>query len=173
MTDRFPICLPYILKEEGGNSDDPNDPGGRTSRGIIQREYDAYRTAEGQATQDVYQATDAEVSNIYLTQYWQPFCPQLSAGPDLCLFDMNVNGGPAESAKLLQRALGVTADGHIGLITLAAVKAANPIKLVSNFSDQRRAFYQGLRTFKYFGKGWMARVQTIEQAALKMAAEAS
>lgn len=170
MTDRFPICLPYILKEEGGNSDDPHDPGGRTHEGIIQREYDAYRKSKGEPTQDVYAASDAEVGDIYQSQYWLPYCPQMPPGVDLCYFDMAVNGGPVEATKLLQRALGVADDGHIGLITLGAVQAANPIRLVGAFSDQRTAFYRSLRTFKYFGKGWLARVQTIEQAALKMAA---
>lgn len=172
MTDRFTICLPLILQEEGGNNDDPNDPGGRTSRGIIQREYNAYRTSKGEALSDVYQATDAEVADIYEHQYWQPYCPQMPAGVDLCFFDMAVNGGPVEAAKLLQRALGVSDDGHIGAITLAALKNANAIKLVNGFSDQRRAFYRSLRIFKYFGKGWLNRVATIEAAALKMAASA-
>ena len=173
MTDRFQICLPFILKEEGGNSDDPHDPGGRTSRGIIQREYDAYRRSKDEPIADVYQASDAEVADIYEHSYWLPWCPQMAAGVDLCYFDMAVNGGPVEATKLLQRALGVSDDGHIGQITLAALKNSNAIKLVGGFSDQRRAFYRSLRIFKYFGKGWLARVSTIEAAALKMAAEAA
>ncbi|WP_346656139.1 glycosyl hydrolase 108 family protein [Bradyrhizobium sp. dw_78] len=44
---RFAICLPFTLKQEGGNSDDPHDPGGRTHKGIIQREYDKYRRSKG------------------------------------------------------------------------------------------------------------------------------
>jgi lysozyme family protein len=171
MTDRFAICLPYILKEEGGNSDNPHDPGGRTSKGIIQTEYNAYRQARGEPAQSVFAATDAEVSDIYQQQYWQPWCPQMPIGVDLCFFDMDVNSGPAEAAKLLQRALNVAADGHIGVITLAALKAANPIKLIGSFSDERRAFYKSLKTYKYFGAGWLSRVATIEAIAYKMAAE--
>ena len=167
---RFEICLPYILKEEGGNSDNSHDPGGRTSRGIIQREYDGYRRSKNEAAQDVYRATDAEVADIYDHQYWLPWCPQIPAGVDLCLFDMAVNSGPVQAARLLQRALGVNDDGHIGAITLGAIKDANPIKLVMGFSDQRTAFYKSLATFKYFGAGWLSRVKTIEAAALKMAA---
>ena len=169
--DRFPICLPYILTEEGGNSDDPHDPGGRTSRGIIQTEYDAYRHSKIEPTQSVYEASDAEVSDIYEHSYWLPWCPLMPVGVDLCYFDMLVNGGPVEATKLLQRALGVSDDGHIGQVTLAALKNSNAIKLVSGFSDQRRAFYKSLRIFKYFGKGWLARVATIENIALKMAVE--
>ena len=168
--DHFPACLPFILKEEGGNDDDPHDPGGRTSRGIIQREYDAYRKDKGEALADVWTASDAEVADIYQHQYWMPYCPTMPAGVDLAFFDMAVNSGPHEATVLLQRALGVKDDGHIGLVTAGALKAASPIRLISDFSDERRAFYRALRTFKYFGKGWLARVATIEQAAFKMAA---
>ena len=171
MTDRFTICLPYILKEEGGNDDDPHDPGGRTSRGIIQREYNAYRQSKVLPLQDVWLASDAEIADIYQQQYWLPYCPQIPAGVDLCFFDMNVNAGLVEAAKLLQRSLGVNDDGHIGIITSAAIKNSNAIKLVAAFSDERRAFYRSLKTSKYFGRGWLSRVSTIEQIALKMAAQ--
>ena len=62
---RFDSCLPWILKMEGGNDDDPHDHGGRTSRGVIQREYDAYRREKGEATRDVWTASDAEIADIY------------------------------------------------------------------------------------------------------------
>lgn len=172
MSTRFEICLPFILKEEGGNNDNPHDPGGRTSRGIIQTEYNAYRHSKNEPVQSVYLATDAEVADIYLTSYWNPWCSSLPIGMDLVFFDMDVNAGPHEAILLLQRALGVTADGRIGQVTLAAIRDANPIKAISAFSDARRAYYRSLHTFKYFGNGWLSRVQTIEQAALKMAAAA-
>lgn len=171
--DRFSACLPFILKEEGGNSDNPHDPGGRTSRGIIQREYNSYRSHKGLPVQDVYRASDAEVADIYQQQYWLPWCPQMPAGVDLCFFDMAVNSGPVEAAKLLQRALGITADGHVGTVTIGALTAANPIRLITAYSDERSAFYRSLATFKYFGAGWLSRVKTIEAAALKMAASAT
>ena len=38
-------------------------------------------------------------------------------GVDYIYFDMAVNAGPARAAILLQRALGVTADGRIGPVT--------------------------------------------------------
>lgn len=167
-TNRYPLCLPFILQAEGGNDDDPNDPGGRTSRGIIQREYNAYRAAKGEPTRDVWTATDAEVSDIYEHKYWLPLCPTMPAGVDLIYFDVAVNAGPGQAAKQLQRALGVTADGAIGPITLAALKAANPADLIPKFSDVRRGFYRALAQFPRYGRGWLARVDMIEAAAKKM-----
>lgn len=171
MTDiRFAACLPFILKEEGSDDDDPHDPGGRTSRGIIQREYDAWRRTHGEPVRDVWTATDEEVAAIYDAQYWQPWCAKMPAGVDLVFFDMSVLQGPHEATILLQRALGVRADGHIGLVTLAAGNVASSVRLIADVSDRRRAFFRGLHTFKYFGRGWLARVQRIETAALHMAA---
>ena len=171
LNTRFGLALKFVLLQEGGNDDDPHDPGGRTSRGIIQREYDVYRRGLNEPIQDVWTATDAEVADIYKTQYWNPWCDQLPTGIDYLYFDMAVNMGPAEAAKLLQRGLGVADDGHIGMVTLAALNVANPIRLVSDVSDRKRAFYQSLRTYWYFGKGWMARTVRVENIALKMAAE--
>jgi lysozyme family protein len=167
--DRFPICLPYILKDEGGNDDNPHDPGGRTSRGVLQREYDAYRRVKGEATSDVWKATDEEIADIYKTQYWEPYCDRLPAGLDYVYFDMAVNMGPHEGAILLQRGLGVTADGRIGMVTLEAAKNCNSIRAISAISDAKSAFYRSLHTFKYFGKGWLARVASVESVADKMA----
>ena len=48
-------------------------------------------------------------------------CGALPAGLDLEVFDFGVNSGPAESVKTLQRLVGVTQDGSVGPITLAAV----------------------------------------------------
>ncbi len=121
----------------------------------------------------MWTATDTEIADIYKTQYWSPWCDQLPTGVDYLYFDMAVNMGPVEGAKLLQRGLDVNDDGHIGMVTLGAVKSANPIRLISDISDRKRAFYQSLRTYKYFSKGWMARTARVEVIALKMAANES
>lgn len=169
IVDRFQICLPYTLKEEGGNDDDPEDPGGRTSRGITQREYNVYRRLISAPSKDVWLASDEEVAEIYRTQYWMPHCAALPAGVDYLAFDMNVNMGPHESTLLLQRAAGVRDDGHFGLITLDAIVHRNPIRLIAAVSDQKNAFYRKLPTFRRFGKGWLQRVKDVEQVCNRMA----
>lgn len=168
MDKNWEHCLRLIREQEGGNDDDPHDRGGRTSRGITQREYDAYRRHKKRMIRDVWKADEAEVDEIYLISYWQPWCPKMPNGIDLCLFDMNVNAGPVRSTKILQRALGVNSDGHIGIITFGAVERANPKTLIPAFAIERRKFYRSLRDFRYFGKGWLARTNRIEKAALAM-----
>ena len=166
--DRFAQCIPIIREEEGGNDDDPEDPGGRTSRGIIQREYDAYRKLKGATTRDVWTADEEEITDIYRHQYWLPWCPMLPAGVDLLYFDMCVNVGHHEATLLIQRAAHVHDDGHFGLVTLHSCLTANPIILISSVSHEKRVFYRKLRKFWKYGKGWFNRVREIEHDALLM-----
>ena len=166
----FPACLAIILKEEGGNDDDPNDHGGRTSRGITQREYDVYRQSHADLPSDVWQAPQTAVDDIYKTQYWNPYCDNLPSGVDLVFFNASVNSGRLQAAKELQRALGIPADGMVGMVTMQAVDSCKDIPgLIHKDCDQRRAFYKALAQFPRYGKGWLARTDRVETAAIQMA----
>src|SRR5580765_7187184 len=144
MKDNFAASLKAVLQDEGGNDDDPSDHGGRTSRGITQREYTAWRALKGQAPVDVWSATDEEVAAIYHDEYWNPFCDGFPIGIDYLYFDMAVNAGPRRAAIMLQRALGVADDGRIGPITRLAVSKADPKKLIADYTNAKRAFYISL-----------------------------
>lgn len=168
--ENFPPSLKIILREEGGNDDDPRDPGGRTSRGIIQSEWNVYRRTHPGRPEDVWQAPQADVESIYRTQYWNPYCDELPSGVDLVFFNASVNSGRQQAVKELQRALGVGVDGMMGMETLGAAQMPQDYQaLVHKMCEQRRAFYQRLKTFKTFGRGWMARTDRIEAAAKDMA----
>jgi lysozyme family protein len=171
MDGNYSQCLALVLVSEGGNDDDPRDPGGRTSRGITQRELDAYRRSKGLSTQDVWQASTEEIADIYRIGYWEPWCAKLPGGLDYSYFDMAVNQGSHEATLLLQRALGVTADGRIGIVTLQAAVTANPLSTIVLIAQERRAFYRGLSTFKYFGRGWLDRVERVQVDSIKMATQ--
>lgn len=167
MKSNFPASLAAVRKSEGGNDDDPADHGGRTSRGIIQREYDAWRRLKGLPTRDVWTATEAEINEIYHDEYWNPNCDLLPVGADFLLFNMNVNAGPSRGAKILQLALGVAADGRIGPITREAALKADPLKLIESYSNVSRDFYIGLHQPR-FTKGWLNRVAEVRKTALIM-----
>ena len=152
---RFDACLPLILKEEGGNDDDPQDHGGRTSRGIIQREYTAWRIKHGLADRDVWSASDDEIRTIYLDEYWLPRGPKLHPGVDLVWFNFAVNAGPGEAYKLLLRSIGPD-------------NADDDAATVGRMCDAGEAFYRGLGQFPRYGKGWTARTGRIRAAALTM-----
>ncbi|MDE2101786.1 MAG: hypothetical protein KGL39_31355 [Patescibacteria group bacterium] len=165
--ENFAVCLALVLKSEGGNDDDPQDHGGRTSRGITQREYDAWRILKGLPTRDVWTATDTEVSSIYHDQYWMPFCDGMAKGVDYLFFDFSVNAGPYRAAVMLQRSLGVIDDGRIGPVTLLALSKADPSQLVQDYSDAKRNFYRSLHQPRFLN-GWLNRIDSVQTEAEKM-----
>jgi lysozyme family protein len=169
MEQNFTECLKFVLADEEGNDDDPADHGGRTSRGITQREYDAWRTERGQPHRDVWTADDGEIRDIYHDEYWLPICPSLPQSVDYLYFDLAVNGGPFRATITLQRALGVTDDGRIGPVTRAAIAAADPEKLIVDFSNAKRAFYRSLHQQRFL-KGWLNRTASVQSRAESMLA---
>lgn len=164
-----PKALAWVRDDEGGNDDDPNDSGGRTSRGITQREYDAYRRHHSLAYRDVWAASDAEINEIYSGNYWEPECPGMPSGADYLFFDFKVNAGAHRAAVILQEALGVAPDGLIGPVTLAALDKADEADLIAKYSQAKRAFYERLAAEqahdRKFLTGWLNRVSRVEQRA--------
>ena len=162
-------ALARLLVHEGGNDDDPRDPGGRTSRGILQREWDAWRRTRPGLPTDVWRAPQDQVEAIYRQKYWDALrCDDLPAGVDYAVFDYGVNSGIGRAAKVLQRLVGTAVDGEVGPDTIAAAARANAGKLIEAICDERLAFLQGLRTWPTFGKGWTRRVREVRAAALAM-----
>jgi len=167
MQQTWPQAYGFVRKSEGGNDDDKADHGGRTSRGITQREYDAWRVKQGLPLQDVWLASEQEIETIYHDNYWEPNCDALPAGPDYLLFDFNVNAGPHRATVTLQRALGIADDGIFGPKTLAAVQSANASDLIEKFSAEKISFYEALNQPRFI-HGWLNRVAEVKANALTM-----
>lgn len=137
--------------------------------GVLQRVYDGYRKSKGLDTQDVWRIEDAEIVAIYKRQYWTPLrAGELPPGVDLTVFDMGVNAGIATSARLLQRIVGTTADGHIGSATIGAVTGHDPRELIERFAQSREAYYRQIKSFWRFGEGWLKRNNEVTRLALNM-----
>lgn len=157
---RLEVCLPYILKEEGGYTKNAKDPGnwtgGKVGKGVLKGT--KYGIAAASFPNfDIANLTVEQAKDIYRQKYWSTAgCDTIIAGPDLPMFDVSVNSGPGRARTFWKR-----------------VKGSTAVELIKNLSAQRRAFYQGLSTFKTFGKGWLARVSRIEAAAMKIALAAA
>lgn len=165
-TDRFSLCLPFTLKEEGGFVDNPDDPGGATFEGITLRTFQRY-VAPSATAADLKRATPAVIASIYRQEYWATAkCDQLPAGVDLSVFDMAVNAGPAQSIKLLQRAVGAVQDGIAGPQTLSKVNAFDAATLIRRLYIEQGQFYNALPGAAEFGRGWAARNYARLNAAL-------
>lgn len=168
MKHNFDACLAHSLAHEGGWSDHKADPGGATMKGITLATYRAWK-GKSATKQDLRNISDAEVAAIYRAWYWQPMrCDDLPAGLDLVAFDAAINSGPSRSAKWMQSALGVAADGRVGPATVAAANAAVASTAIKAACAKRMTFLKGLRTWPTFGKGWSRRVNEVEAAALAM-----
>lgn len=167
MEQNFKQALAFVLKSEGGNDDDPADHGGRTSRGITQKEYDAWCREAGQPLDDVWKAPQAQIEEIYHGEYWLPVCPLLAAGIDYLYFDMAVNAGPHQAAVLLQRTLGVTTDGRIGPVTRQAIRNSSAEGLIERYTIVKANWYKSLHQPKFI-KGWLNRTAAVRVNALSM-----
>lgn len=159
-------ALAFTLKWEGGLSDNPADPGGRTNHGITQHTYDAYRASLKYPSQDVALITDAEVQAIYSEMYWTPaHCAEMPNGLACAHFDTAVNMGVNSAIKMLQRAAGLDDDGIFGPATQAEVTHQGN-NLIIPYLDERRARYRQIvaakLTQEVFLKGWLNRCNSLE-----------
>jgi lysozyme family protein len=169
MKDNFAACLPEILRHEGGWADHPKDPGGATMKGVTIGTYAQWKGRKVTKA-ELRAISAAEVAAIYRRNYWDKVrADDLPAGLDLVAFDAAVNSGPSRGARWLQQALGVTADGKVGPVTIAAAQAADVDDAINRALDVRLAFLRGLRTWPTFGKGWGRRVADVRKKALAMA----
>jgi len=168
MKNNFEQCLALVLKNEGGYVNNPKDPGGMTNLGVTRRVWEAY--VGHPVDESVMRALGpADVAPLYKFEYWDKVHgDDLPEGVDYAVFDFAVNSGVGRAAKVLQRAVGVNADGSIGPATLAAVKVANPRDLATTICEDRLAFLQSLPTYDTFGKGWSRRVSEVENTAFSM-----
>lgn len=149
----FEAALNIIFKIEGFHSNDPNDPGGDTYFGIS-------RVAHPNIP---WPPTLAEATSIYQTQYWSNHnCDLLPWNWALAVFDTAVNQPSA--LPIAQTCVGVTADGDIGLATVAAMKKASQDQF-DNFLSLRLLHYVNTPQDKPDLHGLLKRIVIISRSA--------
>jgi lysozyme family protein len=158
--DIFKTALDLILKHEGGYVNHPEDPGGETKYGISKRAYPDV---------DIKNLTPEQAGEIYYKDYWcKVQCDSLPEPVALMVFDAAVNMGVRRAAKQLQKAASATPDGVVGPMTIKAVRDAyrtSEEDFLQALYDKRQSFYERLKTFKTFGRGWTRRnKETLEEA---------
>lgn len=150
----FDQAFTTLLKHEGGFSDHAADPGGKTRFGIteaVAREV-GYRGDMRELPLDL-------AKRIYKDRYWDAVrAEELPEAVRYAVFDAAVNSGPRQAILWLQRAVGVKDDGIIGPQTLAAVRAADPERLLRRFLSQRLRFMTNLPNWGSFSRGWARRI---------------
>jgi len=150
----FDEAFDRLIGHEGGYSNHPADPGGETMWGVTAdvARANGYAGPMKDMPRDVAKA-------IYERLYWKAAqCDKMPSAIAFQVFDAAVNHGVSQAVKLLQRSLGVSADGVIGPQTITKLALTPVCALVLRFNAEREEFYTGLSTWASFGKGWSRRV---------------
>ena len=169
MEANFFKSLEMVLHHEGGFVDHPQDPGGATNKGITHKTYSDFLGRPLEDVDELKNIPEEHVQQIYKNGYWDKVKgDKLPNGVDFCVFDWAVNSGPGRSAKGLQEAVGVTQDGAIGPLTLAAVSEHTAVEIIETITKSRNVFYKQLHSLSVFGKGWLKRAEETRDFALEM-----
>ena len=165
MKENFDKCLEMLLHHEGGYVWHEEDPGGETNLGVTKKVYQDWG-----GTKEMIDLTVEDVAPIYKKNYWDRCkCDQLGSGLDWAVFDWAVNSGTRRVSKALQKACGAERDGVIGNKTLALANGQDVKYMIEEIGVIRQSFYESLRTFNTFGRGWTRRNKETTEQALSMA----
>lgn len=156
MALNFDEIFERLISHEGGYVNHPDDPGGETNWGIT------LTTARANGyTGSMRHMKRNQAKEIYRKAYWERAkCSQYHSAIGFQMFDAAVNHGIGNAIRMLQRAIGVAADGTVGKITLAAINEKSLDDVLVLFNAERLDFYSKLQTFTTFGRGWTRRVSS-------------
>lgn len=165
------MALVYVLANEGGVSRNTSDRGGLTNMGVTQKTLSSYLGRP---------ATDAEVTNLdkatatdlYRKMYWNVIRGDSikSQAVATAFFDMAVLMGPQRATVIAQKVAGVSTDGVMGPMTLAAINALAPCEFLSGYQAGAGSFFKAIiaadASQSVFATGWSYRATKMTSAAL-------
>lgn len=168
----FASALERVLNYEGGFTDDPDDPGGATNLGIVQTEYDRYRSRKGLSKQSVRHITREEAAEIYEKEYWVASRAAYLNDPlAYVVFDTAVNFGVGRSNDFLNQAFGYPSStvwndkvsGRIHNVDQARIALA---MIGMRMEYRGRRVLQNATQVKFL-KGWLNRDRDLLNVVLK------
>ena len=180
MKEDWDSAIDFVLEQEGGYTNDPNDSGGETVFGIARNEnpnwegwviIDQLKTIPGYISSiDTNPGLLQSAKDFYQANYWLPCsCDDLPTSLAVSVFDCSVNQGVTKAKRLLQMALNVTVDGVIGseTITAAAKAGVHEVKmfLAQRLADYTRIIMQNPKNLIY-AVNWSFRVLSLSQLVL-------
>lgn len=148
MRENFEIAFAGLMKNEGGYSNNPNDPGQETMWGITARV--ARENGYTGAMRDLPIET---AKSIARSKYWDPVGgDDLPTPLDFQVFDASYNSGVERAEKWLGQAQQPHTD--------------DVDKIIMRFDAYRLLFLDSLPTWPKFGRGWAHRIaQNLLRAA--------
>jgi lysozyme family protein len=158
----FDKAFDLLFGHEGGFQIDPRDTGNWTSGKIGIGELKGTKFGVSAASYpklNIRNLTLGEAKAIYYLDFWSQLrIDEIPEGARFDVFDTAVNSGVGTAKRLLQKAVGVTADGKLGPVTMAAVKAMDPRTLDKRFNGQRLMYLVECKTWPTYGRTWVRRV---------------
>lgn len=165
----YDAAMIRVFADEGGYTDDPQDPGGATNWGITI--FDARKYWKPDATPaDVKAMPKTVAADIYRKHYAIPILyDELPAGVDYSELDATINSGIGRSIPWMGTAAKWNAPVKTADDALKVANAApDKVALIQAYWAVRLSFLHGLRTWSHFGAGWGRRCANGEVAAVKM-----
>lgn len=145
----FEDAFTALIGNEGGYT---VDNGGATMYGVTE----AVAREHGYVG-DMHDLTLDQAKAIAKAAYWDVFhCDEFDPRIGFQVFDVAYNGG--HPVLWLQQSSGAEPDGQFGPNTLAAIKAADPGKLIARFDAYRLLYLCDLGVWPAYGRGWARRV---------------
>ncbi len=145
----FDTAFDRLMGHEGGYVNNPADPGGETNWGISKRQYPDV---------DIKNMTRDQAKAIYLRDFWdRGHMSEFDPAVAFQVFDFAVNSGIETAIRKLQTAAGVADDGHIGPVTVAAIKNRGVNDMLMLLTAERIEYQAKLKNGDTFWRGWMRR----------------
>lgn len=171
--ERFDHAIKFVLKHEGGLTNNKEDPGEITNFGISIRFLRSEKIdvdGDGDSDKDDIVHLDlSEADSIYLKYFWQKYHYDHINDLNLAtkVFDTSVNMGANEAHKILKRSMNhllsipLEETGSINAGIISLVNKLDPKELIENVRTEEKDVYMQIVErnphLRIFLRGWMAR----------------
>jgi lysozyme family protein len=171
----FENALNYILDVEGGYTDyNPSTGDPRTNLGIIQSEYDRYRSSKNMSKQSVSNITLDEAKEIYFKDYWSTINAetiyQNLPKTAIVLFDFAVNSGIGGASSLVSKVLNIPSSRFDSKMINSIINTGLAIgddNLSRNLIERRFINYDEIikrdPRKSVYRKGWQNRLKKLDK----------
>lgn len=167
MSRAFAYAAKIVLGHEGGEVNDAADPGGHTNLGVTQTTLHRARLTLPGLPESVTDLSERQALSIYEALYWTPIRGnELPLPLALLAFDCCVNQGELDAKRYLQMALGVTPDGVLGDVTMAAAAKSGRPQILELAARRMHDYMLLDKLDDRFGLGWSRRLCHVLAEAL-------
>jgi lysozyme family protein len=169
--------VPFVLRWEGGVSNDPADTGGLTNKGITRATFDtlALKVLGKLPTSNNFYALTDQEAGLFVRHFWnkatgnnsiksQPIAETITGW-----YWGSGSRGLRNFQKLLNEKFnaGLKVDGAIGPASVAAINAQNESKLFYAAADARADYFRAIvnnnSSQSKFLRGWLNRLNDFKQ----------